>query len=390
MPKFYSFAILILFILISSACALQPRVPTPNATLIFHNALLTAQAAAYTPTPLPSATQPPTHTVLPLTPTPVRTPPVLPGIFLSDQLNKLDVPSAYLKDTCQYLLNRWNPNNAAPGTVVMPIMFHSITKGEVKQADQISVGNFNLLMRSLKEQSFEAITVQQLADFLDHNAKIPARSTVLIVDDRKSAVYFQDQFFKYYQDYHWIVTNAWISFPDTLASLWDENAAMEKAGWVDHQAHGVIHNIPISAASSDAYIQSELQGSISAIEQHFGKKPIAYIWPGGGFTPKAAQVAQRLGYQLGFTINPRGPLMFNWIPLSGQPDPARPSFLPEGAVADPLMVLPRYWDTDAIVHIDTVRQIGKAAAILAEADKATELEYYDIMCKPILGDIPKP
>ena len=80
--------------------------------------------------------------------------------------------------------------------------------------------------------------------------------------------------------------------------------------------------------------------------------------------------------------------MFNWIPLSDTSDPMRPSYMPEGAVNDPLLVLPRYWAPDADAHIDTVRMIGKEAAAYAEQNKAVELEYYDIVCKTSLGSIP--
>jgi len=157
---------------------------------------------------------------------------------------------------------------------------------------------------------------------------------------------------------------------------------------VDYQAHGVIHNTPISENSTDEYIRSELTGSITALQQHFGVTPIAYIWAGGGFTKHAVNMAVEIGYKLGFTTNPRGPLMFNWIPLSDVTDPNRPSYLPEGAVANYLMVLPRYWVTDADYHIDEVRQIGQQAEAYFLANKDVELQYYQIVCQPTLGPIP--
>jgi hypothetical protein len=80
--------------------------------------------------------------------------------------------------------------------------------------------------------------------------------------------------------------------------------------------------------------------------------------------------------------------MFNWIPLTDISDPMRPSYMPEGAVADPLMVLPRFWAPGADKHIDEVRLIGKEAAAYAMQKKATELEYYDIVCAPTYGPIP--
>jgi hypothetical protein len=52
------------------------------------------------------------------------------------------------------------------------------------------------------------------------------------------------------------------------------------------------------------------------------------------------------------------------------------------------MVLPRFWDTDASSHIDEVRNLGKQAAAYASQNKAAELEYYDIVCKSVTGEIP--
>ena len=54
------------------------------------------------------------------------------------------------------------------------------------------------------------------------------------------------------------------------------------------------------------------------------------------------------------------------------------------------MTLPRYWDTDARAHIDTVRNISNEAIAYAEQVKPTELEYYDIVCAPKYGALTNP
>jgi hypothetical protein len=131
-----------------------------------------------------------------------------------------------------------------------------------------------------------------------------------------------------------------------------------------------------------------LQGSIAAFQQHFNKTPIAFVWPGGGFTPHAVQLARTVGYKLGFTTNPRGPVMFNWVPQADKIDPQRPLLIAEGPVNDPLMTLPRIWDTDARSHLDAIRSIGDAAAAYAQQNKAIELQYYSIVCAPKNGPIP--
>ena len=349
-------------------------------------------SAPLTPTATPTMV-PPTATITPvptLTPTitPTRVPPELPSIYASNLLNPLDTPHSYIQDTCTYLKEKWDPNNSMPGTVVMVIMVHSISKSEtVSQPDAMTGGRFQILANDLHEQGFTTITMQQLFDFLDHNAKIPLRSFMFIVDDNRTAQNYITWFKPLYEQYGWTVTNAIIS--DSRApDFWSSHAALEAEGWLDHQAHGVIHNIPISSSSTDDFINNELNGSIQGIREHFNKTPIAYIWPGGGFTAHAVDLAMQVGYKLGFTINPRGPLMFNWLPLSDQQDPNRPSYVPEGSVSDLLLVLPRYWSPDADGHIDQVRVIGTQAAAYAEANKQIELDYYDIVCTPLTGPLP--
>jgi len=331
-------------------------------------------------TPIPSETPVPS-------PTAMRTPPALPPVFVASSLNPLDAPHPYITDTCQYLKAKWASTNAAPGTIVMVVMFHSISKDKAEDSNQISAQDFSKLMNDLHEQGFEAINIQQMADFLYSNARIPPRSVLLVVDDRHFAAYFNDHFRPYHETWGWPVVNAYIS-KDERPDLWAENAALAAEGWVDYQAHGVIHNIPITSGSSEEYILSELQGAMTAIQQHYGKAPIAYIWPGGGFTARAVQVARQVGYKLGFTVNPRGPVMFNWVPQGDQQDPQRPYYIPDGPVNDPLMVLPRYWDVDARAHLDQVRQIGNDATAYAQENKATEIDYYDIVCAPAYGPIP--
>ena len=377
MPSYRTFPAPLLWTLsllsvILAGCSAAAPLPTPTATA--------------SPTLLPTST--PTATPTSSTPTPIRTPPALPVLYRNDSLTPFGLPHPYIQDRCQVLQDKWSSANSAPGTVVMVIMFHSVTNNAVTSPSQISEYDFRRLMSRLHDDGFQAITTLQLADFMEKNARIPPRSVLLIVDDRKSSDYFNILFRQYWEDWGWPVVNAWISTDQSSADLWQQQVDLENEGWVDHQAHGFIHNIPIGPDSTEEYILGELQKPIDVFQENFHKIPIAVIWPGGGFTPHAAEVARELGYRLGFTINPRGPVMFNWVPLADWPDPQRPTWIPEGPVNDPLMILPRYWDTDAIVHINEVMQVGQEAAAYAAQNKATELEYYDIACAAQHGPIP--
>jgi hypothetical protein len=350
---------------------------------------LTVPTETATISPVPTGTPISTPTATASSTATLGTPPALPAPYQNNNLTPFGSPHTYIKDQCQYLQDKWSSKNSPPGTVVMTIMFHSITGGTNSTPNQMSEFSLRTLMNNLHDEGFTAINTMQMADFLEHNAKIPARSVLLVVDDRHYAQYFNLWFREYWTKYGWPVVNAWISLDDeTSAAALPDNIALENEGWVDHQAHGFIHNITIGPDSSEEFILGELQKPIAVFLENFHKIPIAVIWPGGGFTQRAIEVARQLGYRLGFTVNPRGPVMFNWVPLADKLEAERSTWLPEGSVNDPLMVLPRYWDTDAITHVNEVIQVGQEAKAYAGQNKPVEMEYYNIVCTTQYGPIP--
>jgi hypothetical protein len=366
--------------------ACQPGTPSVDINVQMTRAVNTALASIQGTR---TASTPPATGTAVVTPTPERTAPALVSPFNTSLLDQFVTPHTYIQDSCEYLKNKWASTNSPPGTVVMVIMIHGIEKhGPVTDPKNISSQDFEKLMNDLHDAGFQAIYMQELHDFLYSNAKIPQRSVLLIQDDRHQAANFNDHFRDYWEKWGWPVVNAWISALGGDDPFLKENVALSQEGWVDYQAHGVVHNIPMSDSSTDDYLTGELQGSITNISKYFNKTPIAIIWPGGGFGLRPVQFARKFGYELGFTTNARGPIMYNWIPLADQQDPGQPLAIAEGPVNDPLMVLPRFWDTDAGAHIDEVRQFGNEAADYAGQHKADELDYYDIVCAADYGPMP--
>jgi len=369
-----------LFAILLTAC--QPAAVPADPNIVMTAAFETAFAQVSIPTETPA----PTYTPIPTATVP-RTPPALPGTFQSSLLKPEDLPRTYVTEPCQYLQNKWNPNNSIPGTLVMTIMFHGITKDAVAGQNQITAQDFKKLMNDLHELGFQAINMQQMMAFMYNNAKIPQRSVMLIVDDRHFAESFNEHFRPYYDQWGWPVVNAYIGI-DERPDLWAENAALSAEGWVDYQAHGYIHNIPITNSSTDEFINGEMGGAITSLQKYMNKTPLAYIWPGGGFSARAVEIGTQLGYKLGFTVNQRGPVMYNWIPQADTVNPSNAIAIPETPANNPLMTIPRYWDVNARGELDNVRQIGEQAALYSEQNKAIELEYYDIVCAPSYGIIP--
>lgn len=334
----------------------------------------------------PTATSLATITETPI-PTPIRTPPALPEIFISDQLNPIDTPYVYVVDTCEYLKNRWDPNNAQPGTVVMLVMINNINRGDIPNStDSITVSRFEHMMENVIEQGYEAINSQQLLDFLENNSYIPPRSILFLQEGRRTAGNYESHFRKAWEAYKWPVVNGWITQLDSTQSLLDENLALEQEGFVDHQLYSPLQRYRENA--SEEFLSAELTKHIDIFTERFEKPPVGISWPGKPGV-NFINAARNMGFKLGFTQNTRGPVMYNWIPLAAYEDMDRPAYYPEDPYNDPLMTLPRYWATNVVESLDQVRLVGKGSVAYAKKHKDTELEYYEIVCAPKYGEIPE-
>jgi peptidoglycan/xylan/chitin deacetylase (PgdA/CDA1 family) len=149
------------------------------------------------------------------------------------------------------------------------------------------------------------------------------------------------------------------------------------SGKLDVQSHGYTGQLYIVPETPLVQIQDEIWSSTQVLEDHFGVRPIAFIWPGGNFTPLSVQVARQGGYKLGFSAYSRGPLMFNWIPQGAEERP----------VNDPLMVLPRAWSSAANVNLDEAVRISEQATAYAESNFPVEAAWYHTYCG---GELSKP
>ncbi|MCU0486120.1 MAG: polysaccharide deacetylase family protein [Anaerolineales bacterium] len=345
--------------------------PSPSSTLAslsqpsptLRPSLTPALPASPTVTPLPTFTPTFTQTALPSS-----TPEPLP-IFTTRALRTGIQPQAYLAETCTYLQQRWSAEGAAPGTVVVPVMFHGIRQDGRPISDNITIyqEQFTSFILYAEELGFETITIDQLTAFLYHNAPIPERSLLMIVDDRRPGT-VETSFLPVLAERGWTVTLGWI-VSDTDEALWQRMEQMNATGLLDIQSHGLLHRY-VTDFMTEAEMRDEIFGPITILEEHFGARPTAFIWPGGNFNEMSVRLAREAGYQVGFTAYARGPLMFNWIPLGAE----------EQAVSDPLMVLPRFWSTALGVNLDLAVKISEQAKTDAAERYPAEAAYYRTYC----------
>jgi peptidoglycan/xylan/chitin deacetylase (PgdA/CDA1 family) len=347
-----------------------PMPPTTVASTATPAATRTPPATA---TPSPTPPNPPTTTpTRTLSPTPSATAEDLP-IFLTNQLRPGVLPRPYLADPCFYLSQRWSPQASAPGTVVLPVMFHSIYQTGRASSDpkDISEEQFQAFVRYAHNLGFETITTAQLLQFLTTNAPIPPRSMILILDDRRPGV-VRDHFLPVLAQYDWTLTLAYIADRDSFQWAMEEVRQMAvESGRLDVQSHGYSGQVYITEQTPAQAIRDEIWLSTPALAEVFGQTPLAFIWPGGNFTALAVQIAREGGYQVGFSAYSRGPLLFNWVP-QGEP---------EQAIGDPLMLLPRAWSNSVNVNLDVALTVSEQAIADAKARYAAEASYARTYCQ---------
>src|SRR3990172_9192711 len=338
--------------------------PTPSAVLPTEvpSSITPAAAMADSTTP-PSASATPSVSATPLAA--VAPPPT----FAATGLRPGVEPQTYISDACESMRKRWDPQGSPPGTVVLPIMYHSIRDPARMLADNVTVSTdyFHATVDLARSLGFETITTSELIAFLTDNARSPPRSMILIVDDRRPGV-VADYILPVAEAFDWTVTLGWI-IGDTRPSLWSTMEEMAQGGRLDVQSHGLHHRYIVEGLPEEE-IRQEIAGPIPILEEHFGYRPTAFVWPGGNFTRRSGEIAREEGYQLGFTAFSRGPLLFDWIPLGAE----------EQAADDPLIVLPRAWSPSATVNLEQAADIGGQAAHFSVGNYESEAAWYSQSC----------
>ena len=377
-----SISVIIVLFLGLSACV-SSQLENPSVNFIGEDSVmagtLTAQVlSTLAPTITPTSALSPTVTLstTPLPPTSTLTPIASPTpepleVFFSPHLRPGISPVTYVEDVCEYLENRWGEGKSEPGTIVVPFMFHSVAKPgrEITDHTTISMERFEYFMTRAKELGFSTITTQELIGFLYQNEKIPQRSLLLIQDDRSPGV--TEMFMPYLEEYDWTLTLAWPTTDLTGDDLWARMEGLAETGRLDVQSHGHDH-IYIQDFTPLEEIEEEIYKPIEVIQEHFGSKPEAIIWPGGNYTKESIKMAEEAGFKLGFSVYSNGPIMYNRIPLREE----------QIMMNAPLMVLPRYWSPDADVALMHALSVSQDLIDYAESIKQEELNYLSTYCQP--------
>ncbi len=178
---------------------------------------------------------------------------------------------------------------------------------------EITPAEFEAQMQALKDQGITVISMEDVLAWRREQKSIPPRSALITIDDGYNVGY----------------TVAWpilkkFGYPFTMfiytdyvrggpksgggSMTWEQLAEMRDAG-VSIQSHTVSHpdlrrkKAGATQASYDDWLWNELHGSKAMLEEKLGINVTALALPYGLANDHVREVAAKVGYEMGFTVN---------------------------------------------------------------------------------------
>ncbi|WP_378951398.1 poly-beta-1,6-N-acetyl-D-glucosamine N-deacetylase PgaB [Pelosinus sp. sgz500959] len=227
----------------------------------------------------------------------------------------------------------------AAGTAIQDVIvlcYHDVgktTNGE-KGINQYTVTKENLMLHFnlLKKMGFQPISAQQYLEAKQGKVSLPAKAVMLTFDD--GYISFYKDVFPLLKEFNYpamfALVTSWQQFgaAPSVGSLvnWDQVREMESSGLVtiashSHNMHKFVVNNSFTnwgqeaaslVYSKDGYetrenyqkrMMIDMDLNQRVFEQNLGHRVKFYVWPFGAYTKVGAEIAQRAGMELLFTLD---------------------------------------------------------------------------------------
>jgi len=184
----------------------------------------------------------------------------------------------------------------------IPVLNYHQINDQDHNALTLSNSEFEAQMKYLAKEGYTSITPDELADHLQYNKEVPAKSILITFDDG-----YKDNYINAYpilQKYNLSATIFLISdFVNTYDRYlnWDEIREMEQGG-INFEGHTMSHMV-LTQATTDTELQDQLGKSKQALEWRLGKKIQYLAYPCGFYNQHVIDFTKAAGYRAAFTIN---------------------------------------------------------------------------------------
>ena len=193
------------------------------------------------------------------------------------------------------------------GYQVVPIIsYHRFGKGRGRVS--VTREQFTQQMEFLKQHGYQAISLQDLVDFLQAEKAIPRRSVVLTIDDGYKSVY--EIAFPILAKYGFPATIFIYSDYIGKGGLnWGQMKEMEASGLITFQAHSKTHaNLTVrSEIEPIEQYQNRLKDEVripeNPLEKRMASKVFGFAYPFGAVNRMVVDELRKEGYELGATVH---------------------------------------------------------------------------------------
>lgn len=193
----------------------------------------------------------------------------------------------------------------AQDDIKVPILlYHDVLPEAFYSCCSLSTANFEAQMDVLIEGGFTAVSLDQIADWIEGTESLPEKPVCITFDGP-------------YDGHHtWAarilqerglfaisyITTDWIGTPNHLD--WHQLRQLEDSGVMDIQNHTINHP-NLTGLASDAVIQ-QVSGCTDAISRHLGGKVSRHhAYPGGAHNATVHQILRDIGVRTATTVESR-------------------------------------------------------------------------------------
>ncbi len=185
--------------------------------------------------------------------------------------------------------------------VVPVIMYHKIDNSSAASRLSVSPDSFKAQMRFLKNQHYNVVKLEDLAEIIKKN-KIPPKTIAITFDDG-----YESNYISAFPVLKQLGLDATIFIIPALVGregylTWSQILEMSESGFVAIGSHTMTH--PWLPTQPVQKLDQEIKGSKIAIESHLNKEVAVFSYPLGAFNKDVREKVAQAGYKIAVATNP--------------------------------------------------------------------------------------
>lgn len=185
--------------------------------------------------------------------------------------------------------------------VVPVIMYHKVDGNSATSRLSVSPESFEKQMRFLKNQRYNVVKLEDLADIIRKN-KIPPKTIAITFDDG-----YESNYTNAFPVLKKVGLHATIFIIPALVGTegylnWNQIIEMSESGFVGIGSHTMTH--PWLPTQPVQKLDPEIRDSKIAIENRLNKEAAAFSYPLGGFNKDVREKVAQAGYKIAVATNP--------------------------------------------------------------------------------------